>query len=176
MSRKLSNLEELTAMVDFSSRATAPGVVVGRIVGVAADGRPLVDFDGNDAGAAAARHVVPMSPEALASFAEGQQEVLLSFERADASRPVITGILQPVTPPKEGGLGAADAESGERRPEPTIVDGQRIRIEGKDEIVLSCGEASITLRRNGKVIIRGTHLESDSLGANWIRGFDIQVG
>lgn len=175
MSRKPSNLEELTAAVDFSSRATAPGVVVGRIVGVAADGRPLVDFDGNEAGPAPARHVVPMSPEALASFAESQQEVLLSFERADASRPVITGILQSVTspkPPRECGPGGV----GERRPETTVVDGQRIRIEGKDEIVLTCGQASITLRRSGKVIIRGTHLESDSLGANWIRGFDIQVG
>lgn len=175
MSRKLSNLEELTAMVDSSSRATAPGVVVGRIVGVAADGHPLVDFDGNEAGPAPARHVVPMSPAALVSFAESQQEVLLSFERADASRPVITGILQSVTPPKpprEGG----SAGAGERRLETTVVDGQRIRIEGKDEIVLSCGQASITLRRNGKVIIRGTHLESDSAGANWIRGFDIQVG
>jgi hypothetical protein len=166
VSQKLSNFEELAAVVAFSSRAKASGVAVGRIVGLAEDGHPLVDFAGNESGSLAARYVVPMSTETLASFAERQQEVLLAFEGDDVLRPVITGILQPVAPPSRGPTSL---------PETAVVDGQCVRIEGRDEIVLSCGEASITLRRNGRVVIRGTHLESDSLGANWIRGVDIQL-
>jgi uncharacterized protein (DUF2345 family) len=55
------------------------------------------------------------------------------------------------------------------------VDGKRVVIEGKDEIVLSCGKASITLRRNGKVIIRGVQLESSAAGVNRIKGGSVQI-
>ena len=36
------------------------------------------------------------------------------------------------------------------------VDGARVRICARDEVVIACGQASITLRRNGRVVIRGT--------------------
>jgi len=36
------------------------------------------------------------------------------------------------------------------------VDGKRVVLEGNDEVVLKCGEASITLRRDGKIILRGS--------------------
>jgi hypothetical protein len=55
------------------------------------------------------------------------------------------------------------------------VDGQRVTLEGSDEIVLKCGQASITLRRNGKVIIRGTYVETHSSGVNRIKGGSVQV-
>jgi hypothetical protein len=51
-----------------------------------------------------------------------------------------------------------------------IVDGKRIQIEGKDEIILQCGKASITLHRNGRVIIRGAYVETRSSGTNRIKG------
>ena len=50
------------------------------------------------------------------------------------------------------------------------MDGKRVVIEGKDEIVLQCGQASITLRRNGKVIIKGTYVESHASGTQRIKG------
>lgn len=59
--------------------------------------------------------------------------------------------------------------------EVALVDGKRVVIEGADEIVLRCGEASITLRRNGKVVIRGTYLESHAAGTNRIKGGSVQI-
>jgi hypothetical protein len=50
------------------------------------------------------------------------------------------------------------------------VDGKRIEIEGHDEIVLRCGQASITMRRNGRIVIRGTYVETRSKGTNRIKG------
>jgi hypothetical protein len=55
------------------------------------------------------------------------------------------------------------------------VDGSRVRITAKDEIVIHCGKASITLRRNGRVIIRGTHVETASSGTNRIKGSQVRV-
>ena len=45
----------------------------------------------------------------------------------------------------------------------------------ESEIVLRCGEASITLTRAGKVLIRGTYLLSRSSGVNRIKGGSVQI-
>jgi hypothetical protein len=55
------------------------------------------------------------------------------------------------------------------------VDGARVRIVARDEVVIACGPASITLRRNGRVIIRGTHVETRAAGTNRIRGGQVRV-
>lgn len=55
------------------------------------------------------------------------------------------------------------------------VDGKRVKIDGKDEIVLRCGQASITLRRNGRVVIRGTYVETRSKGTNRIKGGSVLI-
>ena len=55
------------------------------------------------------------------------------------------------------------------------VDGRRVRIVARDEIVLECGEASITLRRNGRIIIKGTYVETCSEGTNRIKGGQVRI-
>jgi hypothetical protein len=55
------------------------------------------------------------------------------------------------------------------------VDGRRVKIVARDEIVLECGEASITLRRNGKVIVRGTYVETYSTGTNRVKGGQVRI-
>ena len=55
------------------------------------------------------------------------------------------------------------------------VDDDRLVIEAKREIVIRCGESSITLTRSGKILIRGRHIVSRSSGANLIRGATIEM-
>jgi hypothetical protein len=55
------------------------------------------------------------------------------------------------------------------------ADGRRVRLEAQDEVVIQCGKASITLRRNGRVVIRGTHVETHSSGTNRIKGGQVRV-
>lgn len=55
------------------------------------------------------------------------------------------------------------------------VDGRRVRIVAQDEIVLECGQASITLRRNGRIIVRGTYVETHSDGTNRIKGGQVRI-
>jgi hypothetical protein len=55
------------------------------------------------------------------------------------------------------------------------VDGRRVEIEAADEIVLRCGQASIVLRRNGRVVIRGTYVETRSRGVNRIKGGSVEI-
>jgi len=55
------------------------------------------------------------------------------------------------------------------------AEGKRVRLVAKDEIVIECGKASITLRRNGRVVVRGTHVETNSQGMNRIKGGQVSV-
>src|SRR5262249_29691030 len=55
------------------------------------------------------------------------------------------------------------------------VDGRRVRIVANDEIVLGCGRASISLRRNGRIVIKGTYVETCSEGTNRIKGGQVRI-
>lgn len=61
------------------------------------------------------------------------------------------------------------------RPEEVIVDGKKVIFDAKDEIVLRCGKASITLTRAGKILIRGAYLLNRSSGVNRIKGGSVQI-
>ena len=63
-------------------------------------------------------------------------------------------------------------------PEPLVtaqVDDQRVVLTAEREIVLRCGEASITLTRAGKVLIKGTYVLSRSSGYNKIKGAAVDI-
>ena len=93
------------------------------------------------------------------------REVLVVFEAGEVRLPYIVGLLweQGQNPPTQ-------TESIEAK-----VDGEQVVIEGKKEIVLKCGKASITLTRAGKVLIRGAYVLSRSSGVNRIKGGSVQV-
>src|SRR5579862_7257079 len=74
---------------------------------------------------------------------------------------------------------AAPAQTSEAVDTPYVieadVDGKRVRIVAQDEIVLQCGDASITLRRNGRIVIKGTYIETCSEGTNRIKGGQVRI-
>ncbi len=83
--------------------------------------------------------------------------------------------------PADRGTSAAAAEGtspAEHAASLTIeadIDGRRVRVVAKDEIVLECGSASITLRRNGRIVIKGTYIETCSEGTNRIKGGQVRI-
>jgi len=85
--------------------------------------------------------------------------------------------LEPIPPE----IGAAAPSTTEPAPNQGLavveadVDGRRVRIVAQDEIVLECGQASITLRRNGRIIVRGTYVETHSDGTNRIKGGQVRI-
>lgn len=146
---------------------------VGWIVGASAQGGPLVDFSGNTAGPLEAASTVHATTRDLEAAAQRRQPVVLLFDGGDLRSPVVLGFIVQTAPATEPPV--LSEATLPALPEMAQVDGKRVCIEGKEEIVLSCGEASITLRRNGKIILRGTYLESHSEGTNRIKGGAVQV-
>lgn len=63
----------------------------------------------------------------------------------------------------------------EHSPLGASIDGERILLDAKEEIVLRCGESSITLSKNGKISIRGKYILNRATGVNRILGGSVQV-
>ena len=161
--------DDLLGLVAAETRANVPsralathGVVVGVLHGIGAEGEPLVEYAGNPA-------VGPVPAQSTVSItaADRGREVVLAFAGGDVRLPIVLGVLQ--TPHVVEPVGASSPAAEVR------VDGERLTIEGQREVVLKCGEASITLTRAGKVLIRGTYVLSRSSGANRIKGASVDV-
>ena len=143
-------------------------VVLGTLAGFAADGTPLVTCQAEpDVAAAEARSCVHLNASHVGA------EVVLLFEGGDLRRPIVVGvILRSVVRPS----GSTVASGGQTHTAIDVeIDGRAIVIRGEESVMLRCGEASITLTREGKVVVKGTHLVSHSRGVNRIRGGSVEL-
>jgi len=159
------------------SREPILGSRVGQLAGLQSSGAPLVDFAGNTAGPVPARLATVLDAQALHEAVSRKQKVVLLFENGDPRLPFVMGLIQEpsATPMLDALLENPPQPAAPRQPAEAHVDGKRVVIEGQDEIVLKCGEASITLRRNGKVIVKGTYLESRATGTHRIKGGSVEI-
>ena len=48
-------------------------------------------------------------------------------------------------------------------------------IEGEGELILRCGRATVTLREDGKIVIRGVDVLSRASRTNRIKGGSVQL-
>jgi hypothetical protein len=138
------------------------GVVIGELIAISDNGRtPLVLYPGQPGTAAlSARSVVDLHGAHIG------RQIVLMFESGDARRPIVMG-----------GLRLTDGGPIETRPDQVEVDsdGARLIVRAKEQLVLRCGKASITLTNAGKVIIEGSYVVSRSSGVNRLKGGSVQL-
>jgi len=129
-----------------------------------------VDHPGNRKGALLARLMMPVGAlPARGTLVPGQPVILLVAGAGPSSvgHPVavVLGLLQPLA--TEGSPVQSD--------QPIRIAGRRLELEAFDELVMRCGEASITLRRNGRAVVRGDYVETRARGVNRIKGGSVSV-
>ena len=137
---------------------TSMPVQIGELVALMHDGStPLViDPKHPDVPARRARSVVDLHAAHIG------HAVALLFEGGDPESPIVIGVLR-------------DAIQ-ERPPDLAVeADGERMLVTAKQQLVLRCGKASITLTRTGKVVIEGTYVLTRSAGVNRIQGASVQL-
>jgi uncharacterized protein (DUF2345 family) len=138
------------------------GVTIGTLIGFKDHGNtPLILYGGQPGTAALAA----VSTIVLDGTHIGRN-VVMSFENGEPLRPVILGLVR-----TEMGR-ALRAEPGQVSVD---ADGERLLISAQRELVLKCGNASITLTKNGKVLITGTYVSQRSTGTLRIKGGSVQI-
>jgi hypothetical protein len=136
-----------------------PGVLSAEVSGVDGNGSPLVGWNG--LAAIAARAVwTPGAPPWRECIGA---RVLIGFLDGDEAQPIVLGLLEP--PPTADSAGEP---RGEKMPE-------TLRVAAGRELVIECGEAKISLRKDGRIEIRGTHLISRASGPNKIKGGSVFI-
>lgn len=160
-------------MAGNASRSSSPlhaltagggDVRVGRIVDVE-QGRPYVEFGAASGHRVLARVAMTGLRDTPAAMLRGHP-VLLVLENGDPALPIIVGLVSDVLP---GTPSAGDAQDSFE------IDGRRVSFEGREEVVLRCGHASITLRADGQVVVNGTRLMSRASETNKIRGASVLI-
>jgi hypothetical protein len=148
---------------------------VGYLANGSKPGSLLVDFEGNPGRPIAARSMIALDDGSLNEAVSSRRPAVLLFENQDPARPIVVGLLAPE--PGAALLGSLLRTTPGTPPKPAEarVDGKRVVLEGEQEVVLRCGEASITLRRDGKVMLRGAYVETTAKGLNRIRGGSVKI-
>ncbi|NOK01584.1 MULTISPECIES: DUF6484 domain-containing protein [Myxococcus] len=145
---------------------------VGWVAGASANGVLLVDFEGNRRGPLPVRTTVELAPDAIRRASVERQGALLLFEEGNPALPVLVGLVQRNSPAP---LTEALLESLDAGPREAEVDGKQVSLEAREEVTLKCGKASLTLRRNGDVILRGVNIRTEAEQVQRIKGGKVQI-
>lgn len=134
--------------VTEAAGATAlSGIHCATITAFAHDGWPVVICAILGDEAIAARSVVPWAALGVGS------EVVVAFDAGDRMRPVIMGLLTaPDAPPAS-----------------------HVVIEATEELELRCGDSTVRLTSQGKVVTRGEYVISRARRTNRIEGGSVQI-
>ena len=163
-----NNADAVHSPSKSSDGLSAP--VVGWIVGPGGPGEIVVEHPGAEP--APARLLTSLNVADLSKPAAVGRQILLIFEGGNPHRPIIVGVLQD---PLEALVSMEIQPDGPLATPDPVIDGKRVTIEAQEEITLKCGAGSITLRKDGKVLIKGTHLLSRSAGPIRIKGARVDI-
>ena len=162
-------------------------IVLGELNAIDENGQPLVTFSlARRHGPISALATIPITAQHI-----GRQVGLLFAQNSERT-PVIVGVIHNAFHSLLDNIEIAEVNEDEelfgastktgKSPDlisdesnNVVVDGKKIILEGKEEVVLRCGESSITLQKNGKISIRGKYLLNRSSGVNRILGGSVQV-
>jgi hypothetical protein len=145
-----------------ASSARASFVATARLHGFDLEGRPLVaGLDDVPGEIVVARSIVPLGRPQIGS------RVVLLFEHGNPRSPIVVGVVREP--------GVADPQERSAREVTVQADDDHVVLSAGRQITLQCGEASITLTRAGKVVIRGKYVVSRSSGYNKIKGAVVDI-
>jgi len=151
-------------------KSSVQGVIIGLVTAVDEDGAPSVAYPGNvQSLPLKAKTVISLDSDAIG------KEVALMFEQGDISSPMVMGLLHKTAEKSPVELTPDTLAVSMDTPSELTVAGKRIELTGQEEIVLKCGQSSITMTRSGKILIRGKYISTRSAGAHRIKGGSVQI-
>ena len=169
MSGRVLDLKQrnVTPVAAESADVRGAGVRLAKLTKLAPNGM-WVELESG--AAALARVCIDWDARRLADAVAQGSSAVLAFEDGDVEKPLLLGIVRSQLRAEPESLERADALQVE-----ADADGRRVRLKAREEIVLQCGESSITLKHDGRVIIRGAYVETHASGTNRIKGGNVRI-
>lgn len=179
--------KETSGAFSDSVQSAQGGVLIGKLVSINVCGNPMIAYDEKTA-------IQPV--EALTTVpltrTEIGQDVAISFAQNQNGSVIVMGVIRRVLDDvinftsdnkptsglieKSDDLKNADIKSEVANDTPEVlVNGNKLEISAADEITLRCGKASITLNKQGKILIKGEHMLNRMSGAYKIKSGSIQL-
>jgi hypothetical protein len=157
-------------------------LLIGKVISINDHGNPLIAYN-------EATHTLPI--EALTTVplndASIGKDVAISFAQNQGGTPIVMGVIRRIlddvisqqenTTPLTTAIDDINTNllrTENSKPE-IIVDGNKLELSAADEITLRCGKSSITLNKNGKILIKGEHMLNRTAGSYKIKSGSIQL-
>ena len=141
--------------------------LIGHLEGIDGDGRLLFRLDGStDQPVPIAIGIELPDGQLVRAAREGRRALVVRTGGLNP-RLVLTGLLR-----ERVSMSARDAGAGQLE---VLVDGETIRLEAKEKILLRCGKASLELRQDGRVVISGVYVIAKSRGPVKLKGATIAL-
>lgn len=144
--------------------------IVGRLAVAGRSEEIMVEFNGSSP--KVARLLSGLGRIELGKPENRGREVLLVFEEGDPERPIIIGLIENFL---EDIVSMEISQHDSQEPKEALVDAKRLNLEAKEKIVLKCGKGSVMISKDGKIVIKGTHILSRSSGPHRIKGGSVAI-
>ncbi|WDD92048.1 DUF6484 domain-containing protein [Burkholderia sp. FERM BP-3421] len=147
----MGKIERLHVLDEHAEARTDGDIAIGTITCVDALRGVYVDYPGNPAGTPLAA----LCAAALDAAAVGRQAALL-FQQADPLRPIVLGLIR-------------------RSVEPAGALAGSLAFQSAHDLSLRCGAASLSLSRDGRIVLRGSTIASYATGTQRLRGATVEI-
>jgi hypothetical protein len=156
----------LRGSISARDHAPAPALWTGHLAGLDDDGRLLFVPEG-ESEPIPVTIGIELSDGVLVRAARRKRRALVARTADPTPRWILVGLVR-----ERVAARARDARPGRLEVE---MDGEKVRLEAQHDIELRCGQASITLRYDGRIEVRGTHILSASRGPNRVKGATVAL-
>ncbi len=142
-------------------------LISGHLTGLDDEGRLLFQSEGSTDAPIAVAIGIELSDGSLVKAARQLRRALVVRTTDATPRWVLVGLVRERVSTKAVTARPGTLEVG--------MDGETLKLTAERDIVLKCGAASITLRKDGKIEVKGTNVLSASRGPNRIKGASIAL-
>ncbi len=132
----------------------------------------MVKYNGNKP--KSARLISGIDRRMLAREENIGREVLIVFDGGNPDLPIIIGVMESIIDDLVS-MELNNPADPDKKTVEAKVDGKRIEFEAEEEVTLKCGNGSITIKKEGKIVIKGSEIISRASGNNKIKGGSVEL-
>lgn len=171
------------ASTDSADMPTNNSLLIGKVVAISNQGNPMISYNGDTQS-----NPIEALTTVVINEASIGKDVAISFAQNQNSVPIVMGVIRRIlddvlaqpTETDTKTINTPDTKdneplSGEHGKPEVIVDGNKLELSAAEQITLRCGKSSITLNKDGKILIKGDHMLNRTSGSYKIKSGSIQL-